>query len=93
MANTYKMETIRVGDDLWEVHYRLVNDSICPMIRIEADLLRKDKKWYQSKYTYCDYTYRNDADKANTAAKDLIDNYYDNQVEQKKIIEFFITNT
>lgn len=59
------------------------------MIRIEADLLRKDKKWYQSKCTYCDYTYRSDAEKASTAAKDLIDNYYDNQVEQKKIIEFF----
>lgn len=89
MANTYKMETVRVGADLWDIHYCLVNDSLCPMIRIEADLLRKDKKWYQSKYIYCDYTYRNDAEKANTAAKDLIDNYYDNKVEQEKIIEFF----
>ena len=89
MANTYKMETIRVGDDLWEVHYRLMGFGIDAMIRIEADLLRKDKKWYQSKYTYCDYTYRNDVEKVNIAAKDLIDNYYDNQVEQEKIIEFF----
>ena len=89
MANTYKMETIRVGNDLWEVHYRLMGFGIDAMIRIEADLLRKDKKWYQSKYTYCDYTYRNDVEKINAAVKDLIDNYYDNQVEQEKIIEFF----
>lgn len=89
MTNTYKMETVRVSDDLWEVHYRLVNDSLCPMIRIEADLLCKDKKWYQSKYTYCDYTYRSDAEKANAAAKDLIDNYYLGMVEQEKLIEFF----
>ena len=89
MANTYKMETVRVGADLWDIHYCLVNDSLCPMIRIETDLLRKDKKWYQSKYTYCDYTYVSNAEKANAAAKDLIDNYYFDKGEQEKMIEFF----
>ena len=89
MANTYKMETIRVGNDLWEVHYRLMGFGIDAMIRIEADLLRKDKKWYQSKYIYCDYTYVNNAEKANSAAKYLIDNYYLDKIEQEKIMEFF----
>lgn len=89
MANTYKMETVRVGDDLWEVHYCLVNDSSSPLIRITADLCRKDKKWYQSKYIYSDWNYVHTVEKAIIAAKDLIDNYYDNQVKQEKIIEFF----
>lgn len=89
MANTYKMETVRVGADLWDIHYRLMGFGSDAMIRIETDLLRKDKKWYQSKYIYCNYTYTDKVNMVEAFAKDMINEYYNYQANQEKIIEFF----
>ena len=82
----YKMEVKRVGPNLWDVHFVKVNDKL---VKITVCLQRSNRKWYQSKYLYEDWTYSDKVEKFDASAMKLIENYYEKKLKKEKIDKFF----
>ena len=85
--NTHKKTNLIIDNDIWEVSYTFV--SSLRMIRVEINLLRPNKKWYQRRYSYTDYIYTPNIEKAELSAKSLIDKFYLHNETMQKIIDFF----
>ena len=88
MRNNYIKEIRTVGNDTWEIHYLRLDDVT---VKITCDLMRVDRKFWQSKNLWSDWTYcsSKNANLLKAMAYDVIANYYSIQRSKQKIDEFF----
>ena len=88
MTNNYIMETRICNNDTWDIHYAKADEN---SIRLTITLRRPNKRFYQSKYIYEDWTYCS-AENLHLTEDfiiDMISAYYGKQENKKKIAEFF----
>ena len=89
----FRTEYMTIGEDKWEIFYiRDSTFSVC--VRVEVGLLRPNRKWYQFKHTYTDYTYCIGNDEVvptnlRVCAQRLITRYYDLQKTNNILSYFF----
>ena len=88
MRNNYIKEIHTVENDTWEIHYLHLDDLT---VKIVCDLMRSNRKFWQSKILWSDWTYcsSKNANLLKSMAYDVIANYYDIQRSKKKIDDFF----
>lgn len=93
----FRTEHTTIGKDKWEILYARDNTfSVC--VRVEVGLLRPNRKWYQFKHTYTDYTYCIGNDEVvptnlRVRAQRLIAHYYATQEAIDKVNDFFEEET
>ena len=88
-SNNYKLfEKTMENGDVWHIHYLRVNHNL---VRIGCDLLRPNRRFWQSKYLWSDWTYTGaeNADFLEKFADDVIDNYYHQLKNENKLDDFF----
>ena len=92
MPNTnYKLCKKTIGEDTWLIHYRRWSKTT---IKITCDLLRPNRKFWQSKFLWSDWTFCT-AEEVNLLedfADAIIYNYY-HQKEVKEKFDNFFENT
>lgn len=81
-----KFDVKTVGNDVWDIRYDGPNELLS--IRIEINLRRPARKWYQTKYIYTDFSYCK-LDKIPSRVEYLLDTYYQEIEEHEKIAKFF----
>lgn len=84
----YKLDVKTMGEDVWNIHYLRVNETT---VRISCDLLRPNRRFWQSKYLWSDFTYcsAKNINLIKCFADDIINEYYHQKASIKKINEFF----
>lgn len=89
--NNYLFREKKYNNDTWEIHYLRINENL---VRVTVDLYRSNRKWYQTKYSYEDWTYcgSEQTELLGAKAEELIDNYYFNLCNKKKLDNFFMNN-
>lgn len=88
MKNNYIKEIRVVGNDTWEIHYLRI-DALT--VKITCDLMRTNRKFWQSKRLWSDWTYcsSKNANLLKAMVYDVIANYYSLQRSKLKFDEFF----
>lgn len=90
-TNNYIMREKVVGEDKWLIHYLRLNEDL---VRITCDLLRPNRKFWQSKVKYSDWTYcgYESVHMFEAFADDIINQYYLKANKKKKLDAFFEEN-
>ena len=88
MRNNYIKEIRTVGNDNWLIHYLRIDDVT---VRIVCDLMRSNRKFWQSKILWSDWTYcsSKNANLLKSMAYDIIAEYYNIQRSKQKFDDFF----
>ena len=89
MVNNYVFKKKVVNNDEWHIHFLRLNDNT---VKITCDLMRPNRKFWQSKFLGPDWTYckANAVDLLKTSANDIITNYYDQKKNIEKLDDFFL---
>lgn len=87
MKSNYKLYEKNINGDIWQIYLTRYDK----LVKITCDLMRPNRKFYQSKILYSDYTCCNgeNINSWEELANDVIDNYYHQQEIKNKIDEFF----
>ena len=84
MKNCCRRETRIVNNDTWIIYYLRLDEST---VKITCDLLRPNRRFWQSKELFSDWTYctLKNANLIETFADSIINDYY----ERKRQIDTF----
>ena len=86
MLNFCKQEYRYRNLDTWEIYFTRVSNNL---MRIECNLMRHNRKWWQKRFIYTDWTYTDRVEDAYARVDMLIDQYYEKQAEINKMNKFF----
>ncbi len=92
MKNNYKLYEEIIDQDTWHIHYLRVNEK---MVRITCDLMRPNRKFWQSKTLWYNWTYcsAEDSNLLKTLADNLIVGYYNQKRAINTLDDFFETES
>lgn len=91
-----KYEYFDCGAEKWQYKFEKMSDmSNC--VRIEVRLIRPNRKWYQTRFLYRNFSYAigvDEIDPANlrTKAHSLVDRYHNEMAVNEKLDEFLATD-
>ena len=88
MTNNYRYEEKKVNGDTWGIHYLRLDRGI---VKITCELMRPNRKFWQSKALYSDWTVcnLNKVTIIRSLADNVITNYYYKQSKIKELNDFF----
>ena len=84
----YKITELNFNGDIWHIHYLRLDETT---VKITCDLLRPNRKFWQSKFLWSDWTgcSAKNANLLESMAYDIINNYYNQRAQINKFNEFF----
>ena len=84
----YKFTELNLNGDIWQIHYLRINETV---VKITCDLLRPNRKFWQSKFLWSDFAYcsAKNANLLEVMAETIINEYYHQKAQINKINDFF----
>ena len=79
-------KTMIINNDSWDIYFNRIDTTL---VLITACLKRPNKKWYQKKYLYENWTYTDNLENLSKLIENLTERYYKRKRLEKEFDNFF----